>query len=235
MNMGFLHQICRRVATIATATLALAGSAHATLVVGTWDPTYGTPFGNLGWKGQVVADVPPACLTAGFYPADITCPGITVSSALVDFYDINTPNSTVETLNFTSTLALTAVGLEGANDAQGFRGMSGWETSTSSLADFNGANAQFQLVLDFYADGSVVPTARLNWRVGDGECARIFGTRPYDYVADCTGSNNGFDFPPEFRFTTTQQVPEPAGFALLGAGLLAAGLGRRLRRARRQG
>ena len=138
-------------------------------------------------------------------------------------------------MNFTSSLSLTAVGLAGPNDAQGFRGASGWELSTSSLATFHGFNAEFQLVLDFYADGNVVPSATLNWRVNDSQCARIFGTQPYDYVKDCTGSNNGFEFPPEFRFTTTQQVPEPTSFALLGAALLAAGLGRGLRRSRRQG
>ena len=54
-------RLLRRALALATLGLA-AQTAQASYVVGVWDPTYGPPFTDLGWRGTVTVDVPAACL-----------------------------------------------------------------------------------------------------------------------------------------------------------------------------
>ena len=50
---------------VAAAALGTAAPARAAAYVGAWDPTYGAPFTNLGWRGTVYFDLPasPGCGT----------------------------------------------------------------------------------------------------------------------------------------------------------------------------
>ena len=66
-----------------------AGPAQATLYSGNWDPTYGGPFPDLGWKASADFNVPTSCLAQGngSYAPTGNCAGFSVTSAELDFYN----------------------------------------------------------------------------------------------------------------------------------------------------
>ena len=70
MAVSLLRTLFNRSLALLALAAAAAGPAQAVYVVGNWDPAYGSPFGNLGWRGVVKADVPASCLAqaAGTYP-----------------------------------------------------------------------------------------------------------------------------------------------------------------------
>jgi hypothetical protein len=89
---------------LAWALACVAGSANAAVYTGVWDPVYGAPFTNLGWRGTATYAVPDSCEISG--SGDISnaldCGGAaTVSSASVEFYDASTSGQgTLATLVF---------------------------------------------------------------------------------------------------------------------------------------
>jgi hypothetical protein len=73
----------------------VAGPAQAALYTGKWDPAYGGPFPDLGWKASANFDVPTACLAQpdGSYLTTGNCAGFSVLNAELDFYNVATnPN-----------------------------------------------------------------------------------------------------------------------------------------------
>lgn len=72
--------------------LCSAGPAQAAVYKGIWDPTYGGPFPNLGWKGEAFFDVPVSCISqaAGWYGNTGVCSGLQVLSGTLSFYDAST-------------------------------------------------------------------------------------------------------------------------------------------------
>lgn len=103
------------------AGLALAlgawGPAQADYVTGTWDPLFGSPFTDLSWRGKVLADIPADCseLPAGIRL--LSSPGCstpwTTVSATVEFFDTNAPNVVLETLDFTATVTVNLLNVNG--------------------------------------------------------------------------------------------------------------------------
>lgn len=208
--------------TLALATLGLAAQAsHATYVVGNWDPTYGAPFTNLGWRGTVKVDVPAACLAqpgpAGYAVAGLCAP-VTVLDAKVFFYDTTDfLQTTIETIDFTPSLNVTSIGLQSPGVPLGLQATTlPVLADESTLAQFAATYASFSLELDFTLGGG--PTARLFWSVNPTLCGAI--------PANCSGVNSA-DFPPEVTYSV---VPEPASLALAGLALLALLAGRVARR-----
>lgn len=89
---------------LAFAWVCIAGSAQAAVYTGVWDPLYGAPFTNLGWRGTATYVVPDTCEISGTGDVSnaLDCgSAAAVSSAVVEFYDASaTVQSTLATLNF---------------------------------------------------------------------------------------------------------------------------------------
>lgn len=210
MSLALLRKTLAGVVT--TLLLGATGAAHATYVVGTWDPTYGTPFTNLGWRGVATLQAASACLAApglvinnGSY-----CPLIAVINATVEFYDINTPLVTLETLDFTNKVAVTLLSVAAGNQADGFAmSNTGVVQSTHPLATAGLLATHFALDVQFVGGQS---TAVLHWGTAlDGE---LLGRNDPRYPAD-------------LRIATLpdpKPVSEPATLALAGIGAALAGL-----------
>lgn len=70
-----------------TGALAVPGQASAALFVGDFDPAFGLAFPNLGFRGQGTFFVPDTCLGMNGVVTNSACPGISVTSAFVNYYD----------------------------------------------------------------------------------------------------------------------------------------------------
>ena len=117
MTLNALRKILTTAAVCATLTVAAVGSAHATYVVGSWDPAYGAPFTNLGWRGTSTSDIPADCLALGNVGTVLNngavCSLMSVVSARVEFYDLTDPTqTTVDTLFFDSAVAVSSIFLD---------------------------------------------------------------------------------------------------------------------------
>ena len=211
------------VATLALAAGLLASvPAQATVYRGTYDPSYGAPFPDLGWKATATFDVPTSCLSQpnGGYTVSGNCAGFSVLSAEIDFY-----NSTIDPNPQTSPvlesfMLNTSVFVNGVTIAGGQ--LAGVDTGyfsffvpvggSLSIAG-NGADS-FSLILF-------------------GNSAQLVYANPVPTSPICASipvphTNCGFsEVAPEGVFAP---VPEPETYALMLAGLGVLGLVARRRR-----
>lgn len=67
MNNSKAHRLARQAAAVALAAGLFTGTAGAKVVVGSFDPLYGTAFPNLSFSGDFAVYVPDACLNPGSY------------------------------------------------------------------------------------------------------------------------------------------------------------------------
>lgn len=200
------------------------GAAQAAIYVGTWDPAYGAPFTNLGWRGSAQYYVPNYCEPPG--TLDISnvadCGGAAaVVSASVELYDVAAVGQpTLDTLVFTP--ASLVVGTLRYVSGQLTELTTGFSDLVGPVADLSafGVSPTTDFFLDFTLAGP-----RLGWY--ETECnVNIDGfAGPQD--VQCGGSNDGVNFPPRFAIT---EVPEPAALWLAGSALLALVPTRRRRR-----
>lgn len=189
---------------VACALSLVTGAADAAVYTGVWDPVYGAPFTNLGWRGTATFAVPDSCEPSG--TADISntlnCGGAaSLTSAAVEFYDASsTGQATLDTLTFNpaSMLIGTLRYVNGNLDQL---------TTSSSNAVYAGAN------LSAFA---VTPSVAffLSFDLGG----------PHLSWLDCSNEKNEClrgtnSFAPQFSIS---RVPEPGSLWLAGLAGLAA-------------
>ena len=192
-----------RLLAAAALVLTAALPAHATFVQGDWDPPFGPPFPDLGWRGTTTIFVPTACLvlTGTVVNDGALCPLMSVVNAKVEFYDLaDTGLTTVEALNFDTLVAVERI-VVNAGLVEGFALDSlGWVLSTSALGVTvpGGDQASFGLEIDILTDGTF---AVLMWR---------------EDIGNPTGGRNG----PPARLVITQ-FADPTGVSAPGSDTLA--------------
>jgi hypothetical protein len=71
----------------AMAVLAAPRNAVAAVYVGSFDPAFGPSIPNLGFRGQGTFFVPDACLGLTGFVSSAACPGMSITSGFIDFYD----------------------------------------------------------------------------------------------------------------------------------------------------
>jgi hypothetical protein len=104
MKARFVSPVRFWASAMACALSLVTGAAQAAVYTGVWDPVYGAPFTNLGWRGTATFAVPDGCEPSG--TADISngldCGGAaSLTSAAVEFYDASsTGQATLDTLTF---------------------------------------------------------------------------------------------------------------------------------------
>ncbi|CAD5372471.1 putative PEP-CTERM domain-containing protein [Rubrivivax sp. A210] len=191
-----------------------AAPAQAAIYTGVWDPAFGAPFTNLGWRGSATFTVPGACTA----PRDeeeeplAVCAAATVSNARVFFYDIrNAARTTIATLTFADgTLPVSAISPPGGPLSAIATNLSPFlnpvaEDPTFDLSPFAiGPNTAF--ALQFTLSGG----PQLHYR--SPLCTTQTSCNP-------TGTNDATTFPVQFAITLNS-VPAPATPWLAGTALL---------------
>lgn len=233
---------------LAVAAGGFFATAQAAVYVGVWDPPYGQPFTDLGWRGEVRIDAPTSCGAASGFSGTTPCtPGAAYfTSAVVELYRLTGPNAgeTYNTLSFTPStmnivqLAFVAGELVGAVSA---RSNWLWDATQDALFALQFAYQGMTVSpgnLSQYPGGSTY-TGPVLWykdKVCVDKYKREHGghydpdeEHECDRYKEVIGTNDLVN--PETRPTITfSQVPEPGTLALALAGGIAA-----LRLRRRQG
>ena len=196
----------RRAGAVAGAVLWLALPAQAAVYTGIWDPPYGEPYDNLGWRGTAGFFVPDACKPTG--TADVSnagaCGGLAaVTAGQVEFYDITDPGqATLATMVFDpNTLLIDTLRFVNGALTELDTSLSSFVSPQADLTQF-GVGSDIFFALQFTFDGP-----SLTWAQCDGPACRIGGT------------NDGVQFPPNFVITQVTQVPEPATLGLVALAL----------------
>jgi hypothetical protein len=241
MNFQLFRSV-RAVLLGLVAAFAAAGAANATAYVGKWDPAYGDPFNNLGWRGEINIDAPGDCGASSGFTGIVTCaPGAAVVNyAFVELYLLSDPGTTIDTLTFAppapatftvNKLQFTAGELTGA-----VTGMSSWLYNADLDVNFALEFAVNGVVGTPLPAGMTVPTDYSGPILiyQDKTCIEEHHKRgDYDHDDECdcykfTYGTNDLVSTASRPVLAFAAVPEPGSLALvLAGGLMAGGLYRR--------
>jgi hypothetical protein len=106
MRSGIAGKLMGLTAWLTAALLfSPASQVHAAAYIGKWDPAFGAPFTDLGWKGSVLLEIPDPCLVpVGTFTVSNLSPcasgGLKLVSADVQFYDLGDPGTILDTLSY---------------------------------------------------------------------------------------------------------------------------------------
>jgi hypothetical protein len=218
MPSSLTSSVQRWLRRLAVLTVVVGGPAQAAVYSGIWDPPYGSPFTNLGWRGTATYFVPDTCLPAGTVIVDNAtgCGGAaTVTSAQVEFYDTTAAGPTppaIATLIFNpASMIIDDLSFVSGQLADLSTSASNYVDPTANLSAYGvGANTMFSLFFTL-ADGP-----RLGWK----DCS-YYSTTYYSthHSYGCMSGTNDITNFPVTDFTITR-VPEPGTLALATLALL---------------
>lgn len=191
-----------------TALLGLADAARATLVVGTWDPAYGSPFPNLGWRGSAKFTIDDSCLGfAGTVLVPSVGCTIGVLEAKVELFNNGAPGATLDTLDFSGITTVNSLFVD-TGKVKGFDlSFSGRLSSGILEADYFGNPAYFALEMSYTGSQEI---ARLYF--SDSAAGPLLGVNENNAIA------------------AVATIPEPASYALVLLALAGAAATTRRRR-----
>lgn len=196
-----------RAALLVAAGLACSAPSQAIIVIGAWDPAFGSAFPELGWRGEAKFFVPDACLAESGWVFNFeSCSGgaMKVLSAEVDFYKLSDPTNPLfqETLLFDDPTSLVAaMKIENGLLAGLYATFDYFVPSTLAIA--GGGYTEFVLLFQ------------------DDIARMAFISDPPDGPKTKGISDRS---PPDGSpFITFRVVPEPSGLALLVLATLAIG------------
>jgi len=214
MSLRFLEQLKgARAALMFAAGLAFSAPSKAIIVVGAWDPAFGSAFPELGWRGEAKFFVPDACLgESGLVFNFESCSGGTmkVLSASVEFYKLSDPSNPLfqETLSFDDPTSLVAaMKIEDGLLAGLYATFDYFVPSALGIA--GGPYTEFVLLFE------------------DNLALLAFISDPPD--GPKTKGISDRTTPDGSPFITFRVVPEPSSLALTLLGLLAVAIGARVR------
>ncbi|MBK6865790.1 MAG: PEP-CTERM sorting domain-containing protein [Ideonella sp.] len=203
------------------ATVAAVGSAQAKTYPGAWDPGFGSPFDDLGWKGTGDFYIPDACeASSGWILNSDSCSagGMSITNVQLSFYNFDT-DVVVETF------ALAPVPIYQMYWNNGIKGVeSGFyaavtPTNAASMAIAGGGVYSFHMRFEYLASPQGAPSVQLYYTEGSQNPICVL-------LENCKGS-----FGQSENLAILTVVPEPATYALMIGGLLVVGAAARRRKA----
>ena len=212
-----------------------AAPAQAAVYTGNWDPGYGEPFPNLGWKGSATFFIPDACLSlaSSWVGNNDACSGggMKVLDATLSFYDIVTdPSGTgpaAQTFSFVDPgTALVYEMYVGANNQlQGVStGFFAPVQASTAAAQAIAGSAYFHLAFLKESSPASTPSVQLYHTDSFSNPLCLF---PMPGQAACAG---GFGAQ-KAVLEIAPAIPEPSTYALMLGGLaMLAAVARRRRR-----